>query len=107
MTNLKLKATLVATTVALSLLASGAQAQAHKPAAVAATVGQIIADQGNAALVAIKADLAAKFLAATKPELPAMAKARVRKVSAPAPTPAPVKATSAGGSLAATAACAE
>ncbi|MGH6962416.1 MAG: hypothetical protein ACREE7_18200 [Dongiaceae bacterium] len=99
MTNSTLKATLVATTVALSLLAPAAQSQAAKPTSIPATVGQVIAAQGNAALRVIRAEMAAAVKAA-KPELPARAK--VKKVSAPAMAPA-----SGSGSIPATAARAE
>ena len=99
MTNTTLKVSLVAATVALSLLAPAAQSQAAKPVdLVQATVGQVIAAQGNAALRAIRAEMLAA-VKIVKPQMPA--RARVKKVSAPAPTPA------AGGTISATAACAE
>lgn len=99
MTNTTLKVSLVAATVALSLLAPAAQSQAAKPVDyVQATVGQVIAAQGNAALRAIRAEMLAAVKAAT-PQMPA--RARVRKASAPAAPAA------GGGTIPATAACAE
>jgi hypothetical protein len=87
MTNLKLKSTLIAATVALSLLAPAAQAQAAKVSVPAPTAGDLIAAQGNAALRTIRADLKAALKVA-KPKLPA----RAGKVSAPAASSAPVTA---------------
>jgi hypothetical protein len=91
-----MKSTLVAATVALSFLAAPA---AHAETAKVSRntgVSQAIAEQGNAALRLIRSELKAAARLA-KPVLPA----RPKRVSAPAATP------TAGGSIAATAACAE
>lgn len=91
-----LKSTLAAAAVALSCLVPAASAEA--PALpISVSLGQVIAAQGNAALATIRADLKA-VLKASKPVLPA--RATVRKVSVPPAAPA-------GGSIPATAACAE
>jgi len=96
MSKLTMKSTLVAATVALSCLIPAASAGAAKvPATVG--LGQAIAAQGNAALRVIRADMLATLRdSVSLPSLPAR-----RKVSVPAAVPA------GGGSLAATAACAE
>ncbi len=103
MTNKTLKASIFAATTALALLAPTAQGQIARPAGlVPATVGQVIAAQGNAAVRAIRAEVLSA-VKVVKPELPQLAvRARVRKVSAPVQQPA-----STGGSISATAACAE
>lgn len=96
MKHVTLKSTLVAATVALSLLAApAAHAEAAQPSRDTG-VGLMIAAQGNAALRLIRSELKAAVRAA-KPVLPA----RPKRVSASVSTPA------AGGSIAATAACAE
>jgi hypothetical protein len=84
-----LKSALIATAISLSLLAP-VQAQAPRPSTAGATLGQAIAEQGNAALRTIRAEIkaAAKLM---KPMVPA----RPKKVAAPA------------GALPATAAAAE
>jgi hypothetical protein len=64
-------------------------------------VGQMIAAQGNAALRVIRAELLSAVRSPSKP-LPA----RATRVSAPVAMPA-VTPAAAGGSIAATAACAE
>ena len=92
MSKFTLKSTLIATAIAVSLLAP-AQAQAPRPTVVSATLGQVIAAQGNAALQLIRAELKAA-VAIARPVLPP--RARVTKISAPAT-----------GSLPATAAAAE
>ena len=76
-----LKSSLIATAISLSMMAPAAQAQAPRPSAAGATVGQTIAAQGNAALEVIRAELKAAVMAA-KPVLPK--RARATKVSAPA-----------------------
>lgn len=78
MGNSTLKATLIATAISLSLLAP-AQAQAPRPASATAALGQAIAEQGNAALRTIRAEIqaAAKLI---RPTLPA----KPKKVAAPA-----------------------
>ena len=97
MKNVTLKSTLVAATVALSFLAAPA-AHAEKAKSVRDTgVSLAIAEQGNAALRLIRAELKAAVRMA-KPSLPAP-----KRVAAPAAAVTP----SAGGSIAATAACAE
>lgn len=94
MKNVTLKSTLVAATVALSFLAApAAQAEAAKPSRDTG-VSLTIAAQGNAALRLIRSELKAA-VRAVKPVLPA----RPQRVAASTPT--------AGGSIAATAACAE
>jgi hypothetical protein len=97
MSKLKMKSTLMAAAVALSCLMPAASAG---PAKVPASfgLGQAIAEQGNAALRAIRAEMLATVRnGVSLPALPA----RPRKVSAPVAAPA------GGGSIAATAACAE
>src|SRR5689334_20673104 len=102
MTNKTLKASIFAATAALALLAPTAQGQIARPTAlVPATVGQVIAAQGNAAVRAIRAEVLSA-IKAVKPELPQLAaRAKVRKASAEQHPAA------AGGSISATAACAE
>ena len=91
-----LKSTLVAATVALSFLAApAAYAETAKPSRDTG-VGQLIAAQGNAALRLIRIEFKAAAESAFKPSLPA----RKKRVSAPA-------AAAGGGSIAATAPCAE
>ncbi|MGH8481986.1 MAG: hypothetical protein ACRES8_05955 [Nevskiaceae bacterium] len=87
MTNLKLNTTLVAASLALSLLAPAAQAQTHQGPVAVPTAGQTIAAQGNAALKLIRAELQAAFKPA-KPRLPA----RATKVAAPGASSAPATA---------------
>lgn len=100
MTKSTLKNTLVATAIALSFLAApAAQAEAAKAPSRNTGVGLAIAAQGNAALKMIRDEVKAA-VKLVQPALPAPRPSRL-KVSAPAPVPA------AGGSLAATAACAE
>ena len=92
-----LKSTLVATAIALSFVAApAAQAQAAK-APRDTGVGLTIAAQGNAALKLIRDELKAA-VKQLQPSLPAPRPAGKFKVSAPA---------AGGGSIAATAACAE
>ena len=97
MNKVTMKSTLIAATVALSCLALPSAAQAPK-ASVEATLGQVIAAQGNAALRTIRAEMLAAMRISHKPVLPA----RPKRVSAPA-----AALPAAGGSIAATAACAE
>ena len=95
MNNVSLKSTLVAATVALSFLAAPA-AYAEAPVSRDTGVGLTIAAQGNSALRLIQAEFKA---AAEKAFKPAKVQARKKRVGAPAAT--------AGGSIAATAPCAE
>ncbi len=97
MSKLTMKSTLVAATVALSCLIPAASAgDAKAPTTVG--LGQAIAAQGNAALRVIRAEMLATVRnGVSLPALPA----RPRQVSVPAAAPA------GGGSIAATAACAE
>ncbi|MGH8442337.1 MAG: hypothetical protein ACRETF_05485 [Nevskiaceae bacterium] len=88
-----LKSTLAAAAFALSCM--GPAAHAEGKVAYNVSLGQVIAAQGNAALVAIRTELKSA-IQAQKPALPARPARKVR-VSAPA----------AAGSIAATAACAE
>lgn len=92
MANLKLKTTLLAASVALSLLAPAAQAEdARAPAksVQAPTVSQVIAEQGNAALELIHAEMkAAVKLVRVQAPVPA----RATRVSAPAPRSTPATA---------------
>lgn len=90
-----LKSTLAAAAFALSCMAPSAHAEGKVASNV--SLGQVVAAQGNAALVAIRAEL--KSAIQGKPVLPARPARKVR-VSAPA-------APAAAGSIAATAACAE
>lgn len=89
MRNLNLKTTLLAASVALSLLAPAAQARDAKAPAEAArapTVSQMIADQGNAALELIRAEMKA---AVRLIRVQAPAPAHATRVSVPAPGSAP------------------
>lgn len=96
MTKSTLKNTLVATAIALSFIAApAAQAQAGKAPSRDTGVGMSIAAQGNAALKLIRDELKAA-VKLMQPALPA-----------PRPSRLTVSAPVAGGSLAATAACAE
>ncbi len=97
MSKLKMKSTLIAAAVVLSCLVPAASAGSAKaPSTIG--LGQAIAEQGNAALRAIRAEMLATVRnGVSLPALPA----HPRKVSVPAVAPA------AGGSIAATAACAE
>jgi hypothetical protein len=97
MSKFKIKSTLVAATVALSCLAPASSVAQAPKVATSVGLGMAIAAQGNAALVAIRAEMLAA-IRSSKPVLPAP---RPRKVSAPAAAPA------GAGSIAATAACAE
>lgn len=96
-----LKSTLVAAAVSLAFLAPAAHAQANRPSRDTG-VSHSIAEQGNAALRLIRAELKAAAVRATKPVLPV----RPRKVSAPVPASS-APAAGSGASIAATAACAE
>jgi hypothetical protein len=87
-----LNSTMIAAAIAVSLLAP-AQAQAPRPASAGATLGQAIAEQGNAALRLIRAEAKA----AAKAMRPMLPTGRANRVSLPA----------AAGSLPATAAAAE
>lgn len=89
MTYLNLKNTLAAASIALTLLVPAAHAQAAKATApaVAPTVGDVIAQQGNAALRAIRAELKAT-VKLVKPSRPA----RATKVSVPGASSAPATA---------------
>src|SRR5687767_14424938 len=99
MKRVTLKSSLVAATVALAFLAApAAYAETARPSRDTG-VGLAIAAQGNAALRLIRSELKAA-VRASKPVLPA----RPRRVSAPAPASGT---STAGGSIAATAACAE
>lgn len=93
MSKFTTRSTLIATAISLFMLAPAAQAQAPRPSAAGATLGQTIAAQGNAALRVIRAELKAAVTDA-KPGLPP--RARATRVTAPAT-----------GSLPATAAAAE
>jgi len=97
MNKVTMKSTLVAAAVALSCLTLPSAAQAPK-AMIDVTLGDVIAAQGNAALRTIRAEMLASLSASHKPFLPA----RSKRVSAPA-----AARPAAGGSIAATAACAE
>lgn len=100
MTKSTVKNTLVAGAIALSLIAApAAQAQAGKAPSRDTGVGLTIAAQGNAALKLIRDELKAA-VKSMQPALPAPRPSKL-KVAAPAPAPAT------GGSLAASAACAE
>ena len=96
MSKLKMKSTLVAAAVALSCLVPASSVAQAPEASRDMGVGMAIAAQGNAALRVIRAEMLAA-IRSSKPALPA----RPRKVSVPAVAPA------GGGSIAATAACAE
>ena len=91
MNKLNLKSTLAAAALTLSLLAPAAQAETLH--AEGLTVGQAIASQGNAALLAIRADIEAAALRAVKPMLPAAP--RATKVSVPAAGSMPATAAAA------------
>jgi len=96
MNHVTLKSTLVAATVALSCLTVPvAAAESSTPLARDTGVGLTIAAQGNVALRLIRAEFKA---AAQKAFKPAKVQARKKRVGAPA---------AAGGSIAATDACAE
>lgn len=96
MTKSTLKNALVATAIVLSFMAVPvAQAEATKAPSRDTGVGLAIAAQGNAALKLIRDELKAA-VKRMQPALPAPRPSKLQ-VSAPAP----------GGSLAATAACAE
>ena len=89
MRTLKLKTTLAAASIALSLLTPAAQAQAAKASAHAPTVGHAIAAQGNAALQLIRAEMVAAVKLA-KPQLPARAHLpRATRVATPVAGRAP------------------
>ena len=96
MSNVTLKSTVVAATVALSFLAAPAACAEATPVSRDTGVGLTIAAQGNAALRLIQTEFKA---AAQKVFKPAKVQARKKRVDAPA--------AAAGGSIAATAACAE
>ena len=85
MTYLNLKNTLAAASIALTLLVPAAHAQDAKTKAP--TVSDVIAEQGNAALRAIRAELKAT-VKLVKPSRPA----RATKVSAPGASSAPATA---------------
>ena len=88
MTYRNLKSMLFAATVALTLLVPAAHAQAAKPSAKAPmTVSDVIAEQGNAALRAIRAEMKAT-IKLIKPAAPA----RATTVSAPGASSAPATA---------------
>ncbi|MGQ0586732.1 MAG: hypothetical protein ACT4PK_05980 [Gammaproteobacteria bacterium] len=96
MSRKTLKSTLAAAAVALSFLAApAAHAQTSTPLSRDSGVGLTIAAQGNSALLLIQAEFKA---AAQKSFKPAKIQARKKRVGAPA---------AAGGSIAATDACAE
>ena len=96
MSNVTLKSTLVAATVALSFLTAPAAYAEATPMSRDTGVGLSIAAQGNSALRLIQAEFKA---AAQKMFKPSQVQARKKRVGAPA--------AAAGGSIAATAACAE
>jgi hypothetical protein len=79
MNKLNVKTTLAAVALSLTLLSPAVQAEDAQ--AQGFTVGQAIASQGNAALLAIRADIKAAAIRAVKPMLPAAA--RTTKVSVP------------------------
>ena len=91
MNKLNAKTTLAAVALSLALLSPAAQAETAQVQNL--TVGQAIASQGNAALLAIRADIKAAALRAVKPMLPAAA--RATKVSVPAAGSMPATAAAA------------
>ena len=92
MNKLNAKTTLAAVALSLALLSPAAQAEGRQQVRDL-TVGQSIASQGNAALLAIRADIKAAALRAVKPMLPAAA--RTTKVSVPAAGSMPATAAAA------------
>lgn len=92
MSKFTLKHTLIAAAISFSMMAPAAQAQAPRPSAAGATVGQTIAAQGNTALRVIRAELKAA-VTATRPFLPPPA--RSTRISAPATGSLPAAAAAA------------
>lgn len=90
MNKLNLKSTLAAAALTLSMLAPAAHAEA--PTQKSGPAVDAIAEQGNAALRTIRADIQAAALRAMKPTLPAE---RTTKVAGPAAGSLPASAAAA------------